>query len=139
MTGVPRSRSPKTQRAPLTLTDVCTRRKTTIQELVRESGARSEAQVNALCAALGCLYPSPDEMTLALSISESAKAPELPSHSVPEYTRVQWVESPTVETREIPPQTLTELPKRRGRKPAEETPPQVSLEHPRCKAYCYGI
>lgn len=130
MTGVPRSRSPKTKRDPLTLTDVCARRKTTIQELVRESGARSEAQVNALCAALGCLYPTPTEMSIALSISEKPTEVSLPT--VTEYTRVQWVESPTVETREIPPQTTTELPKRRGRKPVEETPPQISLEHPRC-------
>lgn len=130
MTGVPRSRSPKTQRAPLTLTDVCARRKTTIQELVRESGARSEAQVNALCAALGCLYPTPTEMSIALSISEKPADVSLPT--VTEYTRVQWVESPAVETREIPPQTTTELPKRRGRKLVEETPPQISLEHPRC-------
>lgn len=124
MSSVPRSRVPKTQRAPFTLSDVCTRRKCTVQDLARESGARTPVQLNALCAALGCLYPSEAELSLAFP-------PEVQKPSEPPQ-RVQYVESPRVETVELHPSpSLPELPKRR-KKLVEETPLVVELS-PRCK------
>jgi len=119
VSSVPRSRSPKTQRAPFTLSDVCARRKCTLQDLARESGARTPVQLNALCAALGCLYPSEAELSLAFP-------PEVQKPSEPPQ-RVQYVETPRVETIELhSTPSLPELPKRR-RKTFEETPPVVEL------------